>query len=169
MSAQLTAQQQLNALVETTALGMISMLAVHGMSQFVAYGVAASASTSVGATSAQAELSELNERIRKLNFVMENYRSSVVSLRNRRAWLMKEYGLSVTPALVEMKKYPQLRMVERNLKTAEEQLARLEVKDMNLRKRRNELQRKLGIKPEELPPHTQYAVTKKFTPKTGIY
>ncbi len=82
---------------------------------------------------------------------------------------MKQYGLIVTPPIVQMAKYPQLSAVERNLKKAEEQLARLEIKDMNLRRRRNELERALGIKAEEPERHVQYAATKKFVAKTGIY
>ncbi len=168
MSNSLASQQRVNALVATMAQGMISVLAVSGMSSFVAYGVAGIASKA-GATSAQEELRQVKEKLRKLFFILEKYKSSVISLRNRRAVLMKQYGLIVTPPIVEMRKYPQLSAVERNLKTAEEQLTRLEIKDMNLRKRRNDLERGLGVKSEELPKHVQYTLTKKFVPKTGMY
>ena len=138
MSNSLASQQRVNALVATMAQGMISVLAVSGMSSFVAYGVAGIASKA-GATSAQEELRQVKEKLRKLFFILE------------------------------MRKYPQLSAVERNLKTAEEQLTRLEIKDMNLRKRRNDLERGLGVKSEELPKHVQYTLTKKFVPKTGMY
>lgn len=168
MSNSLTTQQQMNAMVATAAQGMLSVLAFSGMSQFVATGMAGIASME-GGMSAKAELADLSMRIRKLGFVLERYRTSIVSLRKRRIFLMKHYGLIITPPLVEMSKYPQLRAVETNIKNVEKDLNRLEIKDMMMRKRKNELQMKLGIKAEEPEPRIQRPVMKKFTPSSTSY
>lgn len=159
------------------AMAAMVVNAMAGMSEFVAGGMALSAGmtgSTKGQASARAEYEELNERLRKRAYVTERYRSSVVSLRDRRGELVKQYKIAgAIPPLVELRrKYPQLYATERNLKTAEEQLNRLELGNMLLYKRKKELAMKLGISVgagEEIPKHVQYTQTKKFIPKTGIY
>jgi hypothetical protein len=117
--------------------------------------------------SPEQELAEVNDKIIKLYPVMERYRSSVVSLRQRRTQLMKEYGISVTPPLVELRgKYSQLYHTEQNLQTASKELDRIETRMTLLQKRRKELQITLGQRPEELQPRSVYPAMKKFIPPT---
>jgi len=162
----LTPQQQMNALVAVVAQGMLTALAVGGMSQFVAASMAGIASMGSGSkgASARAELSDIEERLRKLDYVLENYKSSVVSGRKHKSKLMQSHGLTVLPSVVEMRrKYPQLYATDRNLKLAEEGLDRLELKRMLLMKRRKELRSVLGLSTEEeIAPRVVYPATKKF-------
>lgn len=169
---QANAVEALQAAAQTVMIAM----AVSAMSQFVSTGMAMSAGMTAASvsrqTTARAEYEEVNKKIFKLSFVLDRYRSSVVSLRERRSELAKEYKIAgAIPPLVELRrKYPMLYATVRNLKTAEEQLARLELRDILLRKRRKELARVLGIVEEqEIPKHVQYTRMKKFVPKTGIY
>lgn len=157
----LATQQQTRALVTTTAQGMLSVLAISGMSGFMAAGMAAGASTG-SKVSLQKQLYQVNEKIRKVSYVLEQHRSSIVSLRNRRVVLMHEHGLTISPSLYELKKYPQLREVERRLIVVDKGLARLEVKDVLLKKERKRLQIALGVRAEEPEKRVRYAATKKF-------
>lgn len=163
-------QQQLTAMVSLSASGVIIAAMAGGMSKFVLSGMAMTAGMGTKESAAQ-ELANVDERIRKLSFVMENYRSSVISLRNNRQELMMEYGITVTPALAPLKNlYPKLYHTEMNLKKAEEELAKIEVRDLLLKKRRKELRFALGIGPvAEAPPHIQYTAMKKFVPKEPLF
>ncbi len=102
------------------------------------------------------DLISLEVRIRRLSYVIDGLREDVVTLRNYRTALMKRYGLSVVPSIVEMKeKYPGLYSAVVGLKDVEDNLARAELRMLLLSKDRKKLRQKLGMVPppeaEELP------------------
>lgn len=97
------------------------------------------------------ELAKLEEKIRQLSYVIANQRTATTGTRRYKAQLYKEYGISVSPSLVEMKKYPKLRKVEFMIKDGEKNLERMEVNMMWKQKRRKELMIGLGLREEDMP------------------
>ena len=113
------------------------------------------------------ELESLNERIRKLDYVLENQKEAVRGTREHKAKLMHEYGLTVLPSVVEMGKHPKLKTTDYYLRKAEKDLDRIELSMMYLQKRRKELQVKLGMRVEESEMRKAYPAMKKFIEPTG--
>lgn len=144
----------------------VSAAGLHTMGSFVPY-VGGGRKRSTGESSN--ELDSLNERIRKLNYVLENQREAVRGTRGHKVKLMKQYGLGVLPSVVEMKKYPKLRMTDYYLRKAEQDLDKMELNMMNLQKERKELQMKLGMRPDEGEGVRRvYPALKKFRPPPGL-
>jgi len=115
------------------------------------------------------ELDSLNERIRKLSYVLENQKEAVRGTREHKAKLMQEYGLTLLPSVVEMSRYPKLKMTDHYLRKAEQDLDRMELSMLNLQRRRKELQTKLGVRAEEGGEVRRvYPAMKKFRPPPGF-
>lgn len=115
------------------------------------------------------ELESLNKRIRSLSYKLEIQREAVRGTRIHKAKLMQEYKLGVLPSIVEMGKYPKLRMTDFYLNKAEKDLDRMEISMLNLRRRRKELQVKLGLRVEEGEEVRRvYPAMKKFKPPPGL-
>jgi uncharacterized coiled-coil protein SlyX len=115
--------------------------------------------------SAEEQLAEVNFSIVRLKPVVDRYRDSVTSLNQRRVAVMKEYGVTVTPSVVEMRRdYPRLYVIERNLKAAQDELDRVEPRLIRLYMRRQELERQLGLRPREEPLPRHYPATKGYIP-----
>jgi len=165
----MTKTQQLNTLATTVVQGMTLVMATGGMSEFVAASMAAMGKEDLK-MGAEQKLKILNERIRKIGFVLADARKSVISLRENRVRLMKEYGIGVSPSLVELKKYPLLRNTEMRLKWEEQELDKIELRDTLLKNQRKELETQLGRMAKEEEPRRQYPSMRKFQePTGGIY
>lgn len=149
--------------IRPMAEGVIMLAAVSAMAgSFGSMGMAAGISSF---SDPRLELKDLETRISRLSYVLENQREALKGTRQHKANLMHEYGLSVLPSVVEMKKYPKLRATDYYLRKAEGNVDRMEVKMLNLRKKRKELQMRLGIIPhEEEEVRRVYPATKKFQP-----
>jgi hypothetical protein len=113
------------------------------------------------------ELQDLNRRIPRLRDEVEQKEFAVRGLREHRISKMQEYGITVTPPLAVLKRdFPQLYSTEKYLKSAQEDLDKLETRLTLSYKRRKELQIQLGIRPDEIPTRKSYTVMKKFNPPT---
>lgn len=147
-------------LVRPMADGIVVMAMVSALSSsFGSMGMAAGMG---GFSSPYEELESLDERINRLSHKLENQREATASTRIHKAKLMREYGLTVLPSVVEMAKYPKLRATDYYLRKGEESLDRMEVSMLNLQKRRKELQTRLGMRVEEEEVRRVYPALKKF-------
>lgn len=156
-----TNQTTLMQAVRPMADGVIVLAMISAMSNsFSAMGMAAGAGRF---SDPYEELESLNKRISRLSFRLENQREAVRGTREHKVKLMREYGLTILPSVVEMKKYPKLKTTDYYLKKAEQDLDRMEVSMLSLQRRRKELQIKLGIRPgEEESVRRVYPAMKKF-------
>lgn len=146
--------------VRPMADGIIALAMISAMSSsFGAMGMAAGMS---GFSGPYEELQNLNKRISRLNYVLENQKEAVRGTRTHKAKLMQEYGLTVLPSVVEMKKYPKLSRTDYLLRKAEQGLDRMEVSMISLQRRRKELQVGLGVRAEEEEVRRVYPAMKKF-------
>ncbi len=120
-----------------------------------------------------AELDMLYDKVRKINYAMAEY--DLVGTRQHQEYLMKKYGLTVMPSVTELRKYPDLRATERDLRIAEVEVARLEINRLVKMKRIKELEAALGIGTKQeleemnIPPHHSYTAYKKFSPPMRKY
>ena len=79
--------------------------------------------------------------------------------------MMQEYGLGVLPSVVEMRKYPKLKLTDYYLQTAEKDLDRMEVSMLMMQRRRKELMTGLGMREgEEEGVRRIYPAMKKYRP-----
>ena len=146
--------------IRPLAAGVTAMAMVYALSAaYNAWGVAATFS---GFSNPREELTSLDKRIYYLRKDIGDMRESMVGTRNHKIKLMHDYGFTVQPSIVEMKKYPLLRTTDFYLKTGEDKLDKMEVKMLNMQKRRSTLRVVLGLKPEESPMPTHYQTPKKY-------
>jgi hypothetical protein len=99
----------------------------------------ASVSSGLGST-ARGALAEIDEKLKDIYFRKVTLNKQVTDTRKHRNALMREYGLTITPSQVEMRsKYPTLYHTEDVLAKGERDLNWLDVRAVQLRKRRDEL------------------------------
>lgn len=166
------ATNQINAMetIRPMAEGVVTLAVVsamiHTFGSMVPYVTAASGFSKSSAPSKSAgpgaELESINKRISRLRYVMDNAGEALKGTRAHREKLMREYKLYVMPSVTELIKYPKLRATELLLRNAEKNYDRMELSMMFLRKKRKELQVKLGVRAEEEGPRRTYTVMKKF-------
>jgi len=139
----------------------VSAAGISTMGSFIPYtGGGGKRSTSESSS----KLDSLNERIRKLGYLLENQKEAVRGTREHKIELMHEYKLITLPSIVELKRYPKLRLTIYYLAKAEKDLDRMEVSMLNLQRRRKELQMKLGMRAEEGEVRRIYPAMKKYVP-----
>ncbi len=139
-SQQITVQAVLPPLVN----GVFSMMVVGMMVGMVATGKSSSSSRP------KYELAEINERISKLGYVVNNLKEAVAGHREHLIKLMHDKGLTVMPSTSELKAhYASLYLTEQYTTRSEKSLDGAELRLMLLKKRRKELQIALGIRMEE--------------------
>jgi hypothetical protein len=99
----------------------------------------ASASSELGSTVSGA-LADIDAKLKDLYFRKLTLNQQITATRKHRNALMREYGLTITPSQVEMRsKYPLLYHTEDVLKKGESDLGWLDVRAVQLRKRRDEI------------------------------
>lgn len=157
--------------ITLAVMSSVASMGIHTIGGMVPYVTAAHATYTggkekpAGSQSAEEELAYLNTQIRNLSFRLENQRTAVVGTRSHKAKLMREYHLIVEPSVVEMKRYPRLRLTDHYLRKAEEGLDKMEVRMLLLQKRRKDLQVRLGLRVDEgESTRRMYPTTKKFVP-----
>lgn len=113
--------------------------------------------------SLEEELESIRFKLMRLDRDIENTRDVLVSRREHRIELMREYGLTVIPSSAEMRaKYPRLYATSKYLQSNEHQLERLEVRRLLLMKRKKEIRIKLGLRPEEVEVEHKPPAKKKY-------
>jgi len=152
------------AYVTPMAETIMAMAVVSAMS--TSMGAAGFIGGAGGIQSAGKKLDELNVRILRLSYKLENQRSAVLGHRKHMVKLMQKYGYIVVPSVSEMSKHPDLKMTEYFLRKSEKDLERMEVRMTLLQKQRKDLQVGMGIREKEPEPHRTYTAMKKFVPPT---
>lgn len=113
------------------------------------------------------EYRQLQVSTRKLSFALKSKRESVVSLRQHiygSQGLLRKYGYTYVPPLVELNKHKDLRNSLLILENNEKELDRMETSMTLKQKRLKELAQKLGYRDYEVEPRPHYPAMKKFIP-----
>ena len=155
-------------IIRPAAEGVIVLAVISAMANsFGAMGMAAGMSSF---SDPYEELKDLNRRVSRLSYAVEQQRESARGTRIHMAKLMQEYGLSIRPSIVEMKKYPKLRNTDHVLSQAVKKLDGMEVGLMNLQRKRRELQTRLHVRPdEEEGPRRAYPAMKQYVEPARRY
>ncbi|MCJ7760626.1 hypothetical protein MUP59_05730 [Candidatus Bathyarchaeota archaeon] len=158
--AMVSAMASMMVMATSTTVGAAG---IHTMGSFIPYtgGSKKKQPTGVSSSSSDEELEDLNGRISRLRYVMENQAEALNGRRAYRDDLMRQYGLYVLPSMVELNKYPQLRSVNHLLTQGEKNYDRMELSMMFLQKRRKDKQIQLGLRNAEAERKKTYTVMKK--------